>query len=310
MKQETPLVCEQWAVPDRPSTDVYANIDMFLGNLAHKGRRDTTIRTYREALKSVFNTFSVNGMRIDPRMITGRDFELLRTLMTVCDNSKRLYLVVLGRFVEFLTGHNPRKGADLLWNEDDKRRKFINAEEFKVMMLDGSSEERLVLTLGAYMGLRRSEIASIRLGDIQDGHMVVRGKGHGPQGKVARLFIPVQVRQAISDYMCVRRSITAHSGSTDDHLLLRDTRKGSGRAMDPSYIAAIVSRVSKRNGVDMTPHSLRRLYATTLYEGKTDLNTLRLMMRHSDVSTTMNCYINVSQVRFEEARNVLTRTLG
>ncbi len=286
------------------------DISLFIAHLAQKGRRETTQRTYREALKSVFRTIiDSQGRVIDPRMLVPEDFELLRQQMTVCDNSKKLYLVVLGRFVEFLTGENPRPKADILWNDDDRRRLFISPEEFKVMMMDSSPEERLVLALGAYMGLRRSEIARIRLCDIENGHLTVHGKGHGPLGKRARLFIPVQVRSAMEDYARVRSMIVSLSGSTDDHLLLRDTRTGRGRAMDSACIGAVVSRVSKRNGVRMTPHSLRRLFATSLWQAGTDLNTIRIMMRHSNVNTTLGCYINVSDVSLEDARRRLASIL-
>ena len=286
------------------------DISLFIAHLAQKGRRETTQRTYREALKSIFAIVEAEqGRLIDPRDMIPADFELLRQQMTVCDSSKKLYLVVLGRFIEFLTGENPRKKADLLWNDDDKRRLFISPIEFKVMMQDSTPEERLILTLGAYMGLRRSEIAGIRLEDIENGHLMVYGKGHGPKGKRARLFIPPQVRQAIDGYARTRSQIVSMSGSTDTHLLLRDTRFGQGRAMDSAYIGAVVKRISKRNGVEMTPHSLRRLFATSMWQAGTDRNTIRIMMRHSNVNTTLSCYINVSDVSLEDARNRLASVL-
>ena len=290
--------------------DLARDSENFIMHLAQKGRRPTTLRTYREAIRSIWMTFVVNGLYPDPRTLSGTDFELLRCMMTVCDNSKKLYMVVLGRFVEYLTGHNPRKDAELLWNDDDKRRKFISAEEFKVMMFDSTPEERLVLTLGAYMGLRRSEIAGIKLSDIKDGHLTVRGKGHGPEGKVSRMLIPVQVRDAISRYAPTREGIILRSGSCDNHLLLRGSAVGCGLPFSSGTVANVVSKVAKRNGVDMTAHSLRRLYATPMYDGGVDLNTLRLMMRHANVSTTLQCYIQAAPAKFDEARGVLAKVLG
>lgn len=287
------------------------DVEAYLNHLKDTGRRPATIETYSRALRSVGNTERTKfGELLDPRQMVPDDFIHLREAMTVCDNSKKLYLIVVGRLCKFLTGRNPRMDANILWNKTGKRRLFISPEQFKVMILDSSDEERLILTLGAYMGLRRCEIADIRLSDMKKGHLTVRGKGHGPQGKVEHLFMPHKVVDAIQRYMFVRENIVAATGSTDDHLLLRQKGTHAGEGMDSRVIGDIVERISKRNGVDMTPHSLRRLYATTMYEGGVDLNTIRIMMRHESIDTTLGCYINVSNVRMDTARVAVEQALS
>lgn len=286
------------------------DMDMFISSLRMAGRRETTLRTYREALKSVFRTLEADyGGVVDPRTVSAQDFGYLRATMSVCDSSKKLYLVVLGRFVDFLTGHNPRQEADLLWNEDDKRRLFITIDDFKVMMYRGTPLERLILSLGAYMGLRRSEMAGIRLKDIADGHITVRGKGHGPDGKVARLFIPLPVQKCIDTWMVERERIVLSSGSVDDHLILSQGRN-LGKGVTGNRIGDMVKSFGKKCGVDLTAHSLRRLYCTTLWSAGVDANTVRLMMRHASINTTMQCYIQPRPEGFFGARKVLIEMLG
>lgn len=41
-----------------------------------------------------------------------------------------------------------------------------------------------------------------------------------------------------------------------------------------------------------------------------DLNTLRLMMRHKDISTTMKCYIQVSDSKVGDAVRIVSSVLG
>lgn len=286
------------------------DVEMFLSDLRDKGRRPNTIGTYSRALMSIRRTEEVNGGLIDPRSMTPEDFIRLRDQMTVCEGSRKLYLTVLGRLCRFLTGHNPRMDAGILWNRTGKRRLFITSDQFKVMVMDSTPLEGLVLTLGAYMGLRRCEIADIRLGDIVKGHLTVRGKGHGPEGKVEHIFMPSAVRRAVSDYLPERESVIASTGSTDDHLLLRPTGRRAGDGLAPDTVGDVVRRIAERNGVEMTAHSLRRLFATTMYEGGVDLNTIRMMMRHESVNTTLGCYIEVSGARFESARSVVESALG
>lgn len=282
----------------------------FIAYLGATGRRETTLSTYDHALRSIYRTMASEGPLLDPKNVTPDDIIHLRSVMTVCDNSKKLYLIVLGRFCRYFTGHNPREDAELLWNDDDKRRKFISSEQYRLLKASADPEQRLMLVLGANMGLRRCEIAGIRLSDIDNGHLIVHGKGHGPDGKVSRLFIPPAVSRAISQYMPIRSEIVAQSGSMDDHLLLKDTRSNRGKSHDSRSVGDRLRSLAKKCGVDMTPHSLRRLYATVMYEGGTDLNTLRLMMRHQDISTTMKCYIQVSESKIGDAMRLVSSVLG
>lgn len=290
-------------------SDLDSDISVFISSLRVKGRRESTLRTYREALRSVFRTLESDyGAVIDPRTLSAQDFGYLRSVLTVCDSSKKLYLLVLGLFVGFLTGYNPRQEADLLWNEDDKRRLFITPEQFKVMMYRGTPLERLILSFGAYMGLRRSEMAGIRLGDLSNGHLRVRGKGHGPDGKTMDLFVPLKVQRCIDAWMVERERIVTATGSLDDHLILSQGRN-IGKGTTGNRIGDIVKALGRRCGVTLTAHSLRRLHATALYSQGVDLNTIRLMMRHASLNTTLTCYIQANPENMTSARKALEGVL-
>ena len=304
------------AIFNVPARQAYARCDFdrdrasYIAYLGATGRRETTLHTYDHALRSIYRTMEREGAILSPQAITSDDFIHLRQVMEVCDNSKKLYLIVLGRFCKYFTGRNPREEAELLWNDDDKRRKFITPEQYHLLKASADPEQGLMLVLGANMGLRRCEIAGIRLSDIDHGYLTVHGKGHGPEGKTSRLFMPPVVNQAIQRYLPVRARIVESSGSMDDHLLLKDTRLYAGHPHDSRSVGDRLGSLARRCGVDMTPHSLRRLYATVMYNAGTDLNTLRVMMRHQDISTTMKCYIQVSENRVGEAMGVVATVLG
>ena len=142
-----------------PTYSIASDKASFLAYLKATGRRETTIQTYDMALRSIYRTMAEEGAVLDPRFITPDDIVHLRQVMTVCDSSKKLYLIVLGRFCKYLTGKNPREDAELLWNDDDKRRKFISPEQYHLLKASADPEQGLMLALGANMGLRRCEIA-------------------------------------------------------------------------------------------------------------------------------------------------------
>lgn len=56
----------------------------------------------------------------------------------------------------------------------------------------------------------------------------------------------------------------------------------------------------------MTTHSFRRFFGTSLYyEAHTDLQTVKNLMRHANVATTLKCYVEASDIREREAMGKL-----
>jgi len=271
---------------------------MFLGYLRAKGRRETTVRTYGEALKTIGRTMMSLGLPMNARTLTPDAVVMIKDALDVCETSKKLYMIVLGRLTEVLIGTNMVKEADILWNQCEKRRLFISVADFKDMMASCDERERLVMMLGAYMGLRRCEMCSIRLEDINGNMLRVKGKGHG-KGKIVDVMIPRPVMTAISSWMAIR--------PVDSEYLIPN---GSGGRLNTGVIGDIVRRVSGRCGVSMTVHSLRRLYATTLYDLGTDLDTVRRLMRHNSVATLVECYLNANPVKKEVAIESLCQVLA
>ncbi len=73
------------------------------------------------------------------------------------------------------------------------------------MLMDHAQpRERLVMALAATMGLRRTEIVSLELDDFESGSVMIRGKGHGPQGKVVWKEVTESVRKEMRAYLAVR----------------------------------------------------------------------------------------------------------
>ena len=77
--------------------------------------------------------------------------------------------------------------------------------------------------------------------------------------------------------------------------------------MAVTLISTEMTDLGKKVGFTITTHSLRRFYATLLYyDTGSDLQTLRHMMRHANVSTTLRCYVEAYEEKEREASNKLT----
>jgi integrase len=129
------------------------------------------------------------------------------------------------------------------------------------------SRERLVVTLGLQLGLRRSEIAMLELGDIslRENTLIVR---HGKGGHQRLLPLTVTARDAVVAYLA-EYPITAGP-------LIRQVRCPA-RPICANYVSRLASRLALEAGVKTAPgdgvssHSWRHTCASDIYEKTRDV---------------------------------------
>ncbi len=127
-------------------------------------------------------------------------------------------------------------------------------------------------------GLRRSEAAAITLGDLDldQAQLVVRGKG--ARQRTVALCPPVV--QAIRDYL------GCHPRTESDHLFV--SRVG-GQPIAGRVVNRMLARVLLEAGLgegSVTPHTLRRTFATHLIRQDVDVRTAQELLGHADLQTT------------------------
>ena len=283
-------------------------LTLYIGAMEHRGYRMRTIISKVRSVIACGRRLCASEWSGELNDITPEDITYLRTLFDdVKESTVQVYFRNFGLFIEFITGYNPVPDAVIMWNPDQDlvERRFIFKEQWRSLVEHAEPDEYLILILGATMGLRRFEIADLRLDDIKDGQVRIRGKGHGPDGKVVYKDLNTAVEGAIRSYMPHRSRILALYGDhSDGHLLVRKNVY-PGEFMTADCVGDIVHRLGKRAGVDCSTHCLRRLYATTLYDRGTDIDTLRRMMRHEQVNTTLRCYLDADPRKIAEAESGL-----
>ena len=290
-------------------------LDSYADYLRRHGYRETTIASRKQTVTSImFNIKREFGLDMKPEEV---DAELLTALVSrmsgrLKESTLDLYVRGFLEYVDWVTGEDDYIGElDLRWNgnfSENAYRVWIDMAQLKKIRSVSDEEENLVLILGAGMGLRRSEIASLSLSDIDGNVLTIHGKGHGNAGKVVARVMPKYVQEAIKNYLPVRESVLQkHGDHSQGHLLVRSVVR-AGFPMDSTAIQTIIDRLNRKSGVRFTCHSLRRLFATTAYQ-MTDLETLRQLMRHSNISTTFQCYIYADPARKEVALDAIGEAL-
>ena len=279
--------------------------DAWLADLAMNNRKEGTIRTHRNNVRRCLETLHRNGRPTDAFHIGTDDVHILWRSLHVKETVRTSYLRSLSAMVEFHTGVNIFRKAAVLRNRQSCVRVFIGDPQLRIAFLEADPMQRLVICFGAYMGLRRAEMAVIRDVDIGDRMLLVHGKGHGDDGLMVFIEIPKQVTDAIAEY---REWSHKRGPRNDDYLIQSRDHRGNLHRIDPSRISDCITRLSKKLGFPMTTHSLRRYYATTLYyQTGCDVQTVRRLMRHADVSTTLRCYVDAYDKQAMDATERLIR---
>ena len=145
---------------------------------------------------------------------------------------------------------------------------------------DVGLRDRAILTLLWRLGLRRGEVAGLRIDDIdwRHGEITIRGKGNHHE----LLPIPIDVGDAIVRYL--------HDGHRrippGCRALFLQMRAPEGK-MSPYGVGDVVARVSRRVGLPvMGAHQLRHGTATQLVRNGASWPEIAQIMRHRNVAVT------------------------
>ena len=140
------------------------------------------------------------------------------------------------------------------------------------------------------MGLRVSEVTNLKVSDVSIGKKklrVVNGKG----GKDRDLIIPGYTLEILEKWIAIR--------PVGKYFFTN--LKGAKLAV--RYIQDMVKRYRQRSNIDknITPHT-RHTFATQFYRQTKDIETLRKILGHSDISTTQ-IYVTLANIDVENAMN-------
>jgi integrase/recombinase XerD len=204
------------------------------------------------------------------------------------DNSRRRIVSALRGFYKFLVidGHIktnpaddldvPQKGAYL--------PRFLTQDEIERLFSvpDTSTEiglrDRAILELMYACGLRATEVASLKLGDLdlEGGVVTTLGKG----SKTRRVPIGTSAVEWVKSYIALRRNKEIIEVS---QVFLTPL----GRPITRKTVYAMIKAASSSAGLeDVSPHTLRHSFATHLVQNRADIRSVQQMLGHADISTT------------------------
>lgn len=249
--------------------------------------RLASVKVCYEHLKAVKGAFELESLE-------DFDMQVLRnSFVGYCESTVQAYLYAFGWFLDYAIGRNLFAEAHIWFNGIEIRRNFVTMDEFARLWCAGGPLEHMILALEGSMGIRRAEMIGLKLSDFDGPMVVVRGKGAGAEGKVMKMEATDLVFEALREYLPFRESLLSTYGDrSDGALLVNPFMRELGRPLSFRTFQTIVEKLSEESGVSFTSHGLRRMYAMNMSDAGVELDTIRRMMRHSDLDTTLKCYLH------------------
>jgi integrase/recombinase XerD len=283
-----------------------ADVRTFLSYLrVEKGLSDNTIQSYRrDMLKFV-------GFLDKQNLVTAKiqrqdvvKFLAMLYKRRLDSRSVARHLVTIRHFFRFSLLEGFIKEDPAATIESPKFRQslpyFLSVEEVERLLAqpDTSSaiglRDKAIIELMYSTGVRVSELAGIRVGDLQldAGCLRCIGKGNKerlvPVGKKALAVVEAYMKKS-------RPELLKDNASANLFLNQR------GRPMDRVMIWKMMGRYGRKAALrkPLKPHTLRHSFATHLLDRGADLRSVQMMLGHSDISTTQ-IYTHVVEERLKQ----------
>lgn len=190
-----------------------------------------------------------------------------------CMNAETLARI---RSVKRVSGDIQRKGRAL---DKSEIRALIQAAKQHAQPVRRCRDTAIVLTLCG-TGLRAGELVKLERRDYDNGILTVR------QGK-GRKYREIHVADAVDK--AIRAWLKVNANEAENALFCRIQRNGkaASQSLTTTGLTGILAELQMTSGIArFTPHDMRRTFITRLLEQGVDINTVRQLAGHTDISTT------------------------
>ncbi|MCU0473872.1 MAG: tyrosine-type recombinase/integrase [Bacteroidales bacterium] len=253
-----------------------------------------TIRSYKNDLDQFFSYISLNEMSSDPEEITSHQVRAwIVSLMenNISSSSVHRKISCLRVFFRYLRKEGTVKRDPLEKVVLPKRRKRLPqfvSEESLDSLLDNYNfgddfngiRNRIIIEMLYLTGMRRSEMINLKSADIDLGEAVV--KVTGKRNKQRIIPLTKSFVKGLENYIRMRSEIEPSVEA--DWFFITD----KGNKLYDKYVynivkgyLSLVTTIEKKS-----PHVLRHTFATHMLNRGADLNAIKELLGHANLSAT------------------------
>jgi len=233
-----------------------------------RGYSENTIRTYRLNLQEALRYVEIE--REGEHYI----LNLIPYRTTLVSKSKKTIYKKVTIFRSFCHYLNEEKFSVKLVGDDSIKLnqtlpKPISTKHIEEALALCDSEQKLIIMLLYMLGLRISELVTLKLEDITGGWVSVKGKG----GKIRQIPFLEELQSVLHDFI----------DKNNPQVYVFEVEKLPSNENKMRYK---VQKIFKKIGVRATPHQLRHAFASDLLNRGARINDVSALLGHSALSTT------------------------
>ena len=262
---------------------------MMLEELQRRNYADTTIDCYLRTVEDFSRYFNCSPDRLGPRHIREYQAELFQK-RKFSPNTVAQRLAAL-RFFYTKTLKKAWSMEETPYPKRAVHLPTILSQEEVARLIDAARpplHRTLLMALYA-TGLRRAELARLKVSDVDSKRMVIHVQGGKGRKDRDVLLSPKLLDELRRHWRRLRRK---------PGVWLFPSKRGrsSDRPITPKAIYHACKGAARRAALQKVvyPHTLRHCFATHLLEAGADLRTIQILLGHSDLKET-TIYLHLSQ---------------
>jgi integrase/recombinase XerD len=274
---------------------------MMLEELDRRNYSQSTVRAYVKTIEDLARYFKRPPNQLGPNQLRQYQAYLFRQ-RKLAPNTMIQRTAAL-RFFFVVTLRRPWSIAETPYPRKTFRLPKVLSAEQVARLIDAAPTlfyRILLMTLYA-TGLRRAELAQLKVSDVDKERMVIHVKG-GKGRKDRDVMLSPKLLEELEGYLRGLRR-------PPELWLFPGNRWHTGkRPITSKVIWAACREAATRAGLgdEIHPHTLRHCFATHLLESGADLRTIQLLLGHRDLEET-TLYLHLSNPRLNATASPLDK---
>lgn len=263
------------------------------------GKSQSTLTNYARCLAHISLHFKCSPLELDEEQVLDY-LHLLKSQHKTPSDSFFKHTVYGLRYVYRIYGLKAMRVILPVIERPKKLPVVLNRNEIKQLLKTPKLlKHRLVLAMLYGCGLRCFELRNLQLKDLDfDRKMVHIRQGKGRKDR----YVPLSELQI--------RGLQKHISAENPTIwcFMGNNREGIPVPLSTRGVQWIVRESRKHSGIkkEVTTHSLRHSYATHLLEMGLDIMSVKDLLGHSDIQTTLT-YLHVAQLGRQKPFSPLDR---
>lgn len=276
--------------------ELYAKLQR---HISLTGKSQSTLTNYGRCLATMALHFNCSPLELDNEQI----LDYLHQLKSQSQTPSSSYFkhTVYGLSFAYKVMGISQRGISLPSLKFPKKLPVVLSKQETRLLLKTPHllKHRLILCLLYGCGLRRFEVTNIKIGDVDlDRKMLHVREGKGRKDR----YVPIGEH--------LSRGLAKYLDAECPYIWLFNGKNATGQLQQftGAGVRWVVKEAARKSGIKkhVTSHVLRHTYATHLLEMGLDIMTLKDLLGHADIQTTL-VYLHIAQLGRGRAFNPMDK---